>query len=191
MDGYTDGDYKVVTQMVPTIRYKSVDTCKAAAEQCQPDFILCRSSGGAQILQWNVLLLTAMTSAFRTMEATNLEDEPVVADGPSAYFATLPIKNIVNALHQNGIPAKVSNTAGTFVCNHLMYGVCHYAAQKAILRRALCTFRTSAIPSWWINQINQAWLVETVRATLETIVHVLAHGESYKAQDINYTTPHE
>jgi len=49
---------------------------------------------------------------------------------PSAYFATLPIKNIVNALHQNGIPAKVSNTAGTFVCNHLMYGVCHYAAQK-------------------------------------------------------------
>ncbi len=41
-----------------------------------------------------------------------------------------PLKNIVNALHQNGIPAKVSNTAGTFVCNHLMYGVCHYAAQK-------------------------------------------------------------
>ena len=44
MDGYTDGDYKVVTQMVPTIRYKSVDTVKAAAEQCQPDFILCVSS---------------------------------------------------------------------------------------------------------------------------------------------------
>ena len=45
MDGYTDGDYKVVTQMVPTIRYKSVDTVKAAAEACQPDFhSMCRSS---------------------------------------------------------------------------------------------------------------------------------------------------
>ena len=117
---------------------------------------MCRSSWGAQILQWNVLLLTAMTSAFQTMEATQPEDEPVVSDGPSAYFATLPIKNIVNALHQNGIPAKVSNTAGTFVCNHLMYGVCHYAAQKAILRRASCTFRTCH-PKWWINQINQVW----------------------------------
>ncbi len=74
MDGYTDGDYKVVTQMVPTIRYKSVDTVKAAAEECQPDFILCVGQAGvAQILQWNALLLTAMTSAFRTMEATNLK----------------------------------------------------------------------------------------------------------------------
>ena len=74
MDGYTDGDYKVVTQMVPTVRYTSVDTVKAAAEECQPDFILCVGpAGGAQILQWNVLLLTAMTSAFQTMEATNLK----------------------------------------------------------------------------------------------------------------------
>ena len=47
MDGYTDGDYKVVTQMVPTVRYTSVDTVKAAAEQCQPDFILCVGQAGA------------------------------------------------------------------------------------------------------------------------------------------------
>lgn len=72
MDGYTDGDYKVVTQMVPTIRYKSVDTVKAAAEQCQPDFILC---GVKQvvvlILQWNALLLTATIFASQIMGATN------------------------------------------------------------------------------------------------------------------------
>ena len=48
MDGYTDGDYKVVTQMVPTVRYKSVDTVKAAAEQCQPDFILCVGQAGSR-----------------------------------------------------------------------------------------------------------------------------------------------
>lgn len=70
-----------------------------------------------------------------------------------------------------------------------MYGVCHYAAQKAISKRASCIFRTCH-PKWWINK-QPSMAVETVRATLETIVHVLAHGESYKAQDINYTTPHE
>ncbi|MBF1269768.1 MAG: pyroglutamyl-peptidase I, partial [Oribacterium parvum] len=58
----------------------------------------------------------------------------VVADGPSAYFATLPIKNIVNALHQNGIPAKVSNTAGTFVYNHLMYGVLYYLDKRPVIK---------------------------------------------------------
>ena len=87
--------------------------------------------------------------------------------------ATLPIKNIVNALHQNGIPAKVSNTAGTFVCNHFDVWRRHYAAQKAILRRALRTFRTLH-PKLWINQNQPSMAVETVRATLETIVHVLA-----------------
>ena len=118
------------------------------------------------------------------------EDEPVVSDGPSAYFATLPIKNIVNALHQNGIPAKVSNTAGTFVCNHLMYGVCHYAAQKGNIKAGF--MHIPYLPSQVVDKPNQpSMAVETVRATLETIVHVLAHGENYKAQDINYTTPHE
>ncbi len=61
--------------------------------------------------------------------------------------------------------------------------------QKAILRRALCT---SILAIQVVDKPNQpSMAVETVRATLETIVHVLAHVESYKAQDINYTTPHE
>ena len=48
------------------------------------------------------------------------------------------------------------------------------------------------LPSQVVDKPNQpSMAVETVRATLETIVHVLAHGENYKAQDINYTTPHE
>lgn len=102
----------------------------------------------------------------------------------------MPIKNIVNALHQASIPAKVSNTAGTFVCNHLMYGVCYYAAQKGNIKAGF--MHIPYLPSQVVDKPNQpSMAVETVRATLETIVHVLAHGESYKAQDINYTTPHE
>ncbi len=86
MDGYTDGDYKVVTQMVPTIRYKSVDTVKAAAEQCQPDFILCvgQAGGQAQILQWNALLLTVTISRIPDNGGNQPEDESVVADRPGA-----------------------------------------------------------------------------------------------------------
>ena len=161
MEGYTDGDYKVVTQMVPTVRYKSVETAIAAAEQCKPDY-----------------------------EGNQPSDEPVVADGPNAYFATLPIKNIVNALHQAEIPAKVSNTAGNLVCNHIMYGVLHYAAQKGNVKAGF--MHIPYLPSQVVNKPDQpSMAVQTVRATLETIVHVLAHGESYEAQQITYTTPHE
>src|SRR5262245_17787407 len=52
-------------------------------------------------------------------------DEPVVADGPAAYFATLPVKACVAAVRDAGLPASVSHTAGTFLCNHVFYGLMH------------------------------------------------------------------
>ncbi|PHM58904.1 pyroglutamyl-peptidase I [Xenorhabdus sp. KK7.4] len=57
-------------------------------------------------------------------------DTPIIAGGPAAYFSSLPIKAMVRALNISGIPATVSQTAGTFVCNHVMYGLLHYLTQK-------------------------------------------------------------
>jgi len=59
-------------------------------------------------------------------------DMPVVAGAPAAYFATLPIKAIVRDLRAGGVPASVSNTAGTFVCNHLFYGLMHRIATRPV-----------------------------------------------------------
>ena len=53
-------------------------------------------------------------------------DRPIVPGGPTAIFATLPIKAMVTAMQEAGISAAVSNSAGTFVCNHLMYRVLHH-----------------------------------------------------------------
>lgn len=63
-------------------------------------------------------------------------DVAIVAGGPAAYFSTLPIKAIVQALKHRGIPAAVSQTAGTYVCNHVFYGLMHYAAQENTIERA-------------------------------------------------------
>ena len=63
-------------------------------------------------------------------------DEAVVGGAPAAYFCTLPIKAMVAAIVKKKIPAEVSNTAGTFVCNHLIFGVLHHIAVKQYLIRA-------------------------------------------------------
>ena len=63
-------------------------------------------------------------------------DTAIRADGPAAYFSTLPIKAIVAALQAKEIPAAVSQTAGTFVCNHVFYGLMHLAAQTPKIKRA-------------------------------------------------------
>jgi pyroglutamyl-peptidase len=55
-------------------------------------------------------------------------DAAIVADGPVAYFATLPIKAIVRAMRERGLVAGVSQTAGTFVCNHVFFGLMHHTA---------------------------------------------------------------
>ena len=61
-------------------------------------------------------------------------DTPVVAGGPAAYFSTLPIKGMVAALQQAGWPAAVSQTAGTYVCNHVFYGLMHSLRRRRSVR---------------------------------------------------------
>ena len=57
------------------------------------------------------------------------KDAPIRADGPAAYFSTLPVREMIAAMKEAGVPASLSNTAGTFVCNHLMYGLLDHLAR--------------------------------------------------------------
>lgn len=64
------------------------------------------------------------------------DDQAIRADGPDAYFCTVPIKAMVAAMQKAGAPAEISNSAGTFVCNHLIYGVLHHLASSGSASRA-------------------------------------------------------
>ena len=61
-------------------------------------------------------------------------DVPVVRGGPVAYWSTLPVKAIVAVLQERGVPAAVSQTAGTFVCNHVFYGLMHALRRRRGVR---------------------------------------------------------
>ncbi|MBU3715626.1 MAG: pyroglutamyl-peptidase I [Candidatus Nanopelagicaceae bacterium] len=60
------------------------------------------------------------------------KESKTVAGGPDAYFTTLPIKNLVEKLNENRIPASISLSAGTFVCNHIFYAMQHHCLDKSI-----------------------------------------------------------
>lgn len=59
-------------------------------------------------------------------------DSEIISGGPSAYFSTLPVKDIVNTLDADGVPAEISMTAGTFVCNHVFYAMQHHCVGRNI-----------------------------------------------------------
>ncbi len=68
------------------------------------------------------------------------QDAPVVPGGPAAYYTTLPIRAMVKAMRRNGVPSDISDTAGTFGCNLLMYSVLHHIAQGGLrIRRGLAS----------------------------------------------------
>ena len=69
-------------------------------------------------------------SGFPDNEGNAPQDEKIYADGPDAYFATIPIKAMVKKMMDNGVPASVSNTAGTYVCNDLMYHLLYQLAHE-------------------------------------------------------------
>lgn len=118
---------------VPVTRYESIDTVVAAIETHQPDVVLSvgLGAGRAAITPERVAI---NIDDFRIADNNGNQpiDVPIVSDGPDAYFSTLPIKAITVTLQQQGIPCQVSNTAGTFVCNHLFYGVQHYLRGSGI-----------------------------------------------------------
>lgn len=124
---------EVVICQVPVTRYESIDTVVKAIEQYQPDIVITvgQAAGRAAITPERVAI---NVDDFRIPDNGGHQpiDEPVVQDGPDAYFTTLPIKAMTNALQKASIPCQVSNTAGTFVCNHLFYGIQHYLRDKSV-----------------------------------------------------------
>ena len=125
------GGVEIVKVVVPTVFHKSIDTVAAAIEKEKPDAVLCiGQAGGRYDLTPERVAINCDDARIKDNEGNQPIDAPVFADGEPAYFAKLPIKAMVAAIRAQGIPSSVSNSAGTFVCNHLMYGVLYTLAKK-------------------------------------------------------------
>jgi pyroglutamyl-peptidase len=109
----------------------------AAIERDDPAVvILLGQAGGRACLSVERVAINVDDARIADNAGLQPVDEPVAPAGPAAYFATVPIKAMTAAIRDAGIPAEVSNSAGTFVCNHLFYGVLHYLAASGRDARA-------------------------------------------------------
>lgn len=100
-------------------------------EKEKPDAVLCiGQAGGRYDLTPERVAININDARIPDNEGNQPLDGPVFEDGDTAYFSTLPIKAMVKEIRAAGVPASISNSAGTFVCNHLMYGVLYTLAKK-------------------------------------------------------------
>ncbi len=118
---------------VPTVFYRSVELVVRKIDEFCPDaVIMIGQAGGRDKITPERVAINVSDARIADNEGQMPCDEPIVPGAPAAYFATLPIKEIVRVLGDAGLPAAVSNSAGTFVCNHLMYGILHYIAERGL-----------------------------------------------------------
>ena len=116
---------------IPTVFYQSAEILETEIVRYQPDVVLCiGQAGGRASLTPERVAINQDDARIPDNQGNQPIDTPIRLDGEAAYFSTLPIKAIVQAIKEVGLPATVSNTAGTFVCNHLMYQVLYLADKK-------------------------------------------------------------
>ncbi|ARZ71263.1 Pyrrolidone-carboxylate peptidase [Streptomyces albireticuli] len=122
---------EVVGVQLPCVFGGALDALRAAVADADPDVVLCvGQAGGRPDLTVERVAVNIDDAVIPDNAGARPVDEPVVPGGPAAYFATLPVKACVAAVREAGLPASVSQTAGTFVCNHVFYGLMHLAATE-------------------------------------------------------------
>lgn len=122
---------------VPTVFGRSAELAAEKIREIRPDAVICvGQAGGRSAVTPERVAINLMDAGIPDNEGQMPVDEPVVPGGENALFSTLPVKKITRAIEKAGVPAQLSNTAGTFVCNQLLYGVLHYCREHCPETRA-------------------------------------------------------
>ena len=116
---------------IPVVFGKGPEAVDKAIDEVQPDLVLCvGQAGGRAKITPEFVGINYADARIPDNDGNQPVAERIAADGPDAYFATLPVKAMVQAMAEAGVPAEVSYTAGTYVCNDVMYSLLHTLATK-------------------------------------------------------------
>ena len=122
---------EIIKVELPTVYGKCAEVLESAIEQHKPDAVLCvGQAGGRSVLSIEKVAINLAEARIPDNAKQQPSDEAIIEGAPAAYFTNLPVKAMVKNCKSHGIPSNISYTAGTFVCNDIMYRLLHMIAQK-------------------------------------------------------------
>ena len=133
LDGWSGPGFAVVARQLPCVFGTALDVLRESIAGVKPDIVIAvGQAGGRSEMSLERVAINVDDASIRDNAGNQPVDTPIAADGPAAYFTTLPVKAIVKALRLRGFPSGVSQTAGTFVCNHVFYGLMHQTVGQSV-----------------------------------------------------------
>lgn len=141
LDGELIEGYTLVAAQIPTAFTGATQELIRLLKQHQPILGICvGQAGGRSALSLERVAINIQDARIADNTGAQPIDVPSDPGGPAAYFSTLPIKAMMRALTDAGLAAEVSQTAGTFVCNHVFYGLMHALAKQKGKHKAIGGF---------------------------------------------------
>ena len=121
------GDFAIYKRMIPTVFGAAAEAVLEEAEKVVPNVILCvGQAGGRDAVTPERIAVNIRDARIADNAGNQPKGEFVAKDGPAAYFATVPVEKMAQAIREVDIPATVSNSAGAFVCNDVLYTLLHH-----------------------------------------------------------------
>ena len=122
---------EIIKMQIPTVVGKSIEKIHQKMKELQPDLVISVGQAGGRFGVTPERVAINITDArIPDNEGNQPIDEPIFSDGPAAYFSNLPVKAMVQAIKDAGYPSVLSNSAGTYICNHVMYGILYYIEKE-------------------------------------------------------------
>ena len=166
LDGWSGDGFIVVARELPCVFGDAAEALRGFVDALRPDLVIAvGQAGGRPEISVERIAINVDDARIPDNAGRQPVDVPIVADGPAAWFTTLPIKAIVAAIRARGIKAGVSQTAGTFVCNHLFYALMHHLRGQAV--------KAGFIHVPFLPEQAAAWPEPAPAMTLEDIVTAL------------------
>lgn len=135
LNGCVIGGYRVVGELLPCVFGAALVELKKLLKANRPALVICTGqAGGRSGITPERVAINVDDARIPDNAGQRPAGRPVVRGGPAAYWSTLPFHAIAAALEAKGIAATVSQTAGTFVCNHVFYGLMHALRQTRAVR---------------------------------------------------------
>jgi pyroglutamyl-peptidase len=181
LQGKRIAGHRVVAAQLPTVFGDALRVLRRLLTEHRPVLVLCTGqAAGRRALSLERVAINVNDARIADNEGAQPVDTPVIASGPAAYFSSLPIKAMLAALERAGVRAEVSQTAGTFVCNHVFYGLMHELATRRGFKRV----RGGLVHVPWLPEQGQPSmpLDEIVQGLKVAIRSALATGADIRKQ---------
>jgi pyroglutamyl-peptidase len=133
LDGWSGDGFRVEVRELPCVFGRAAKALCAFVDEVRPDIaIAVGQAGGRPEISVERIAINVDDARILDNAGQQPVDVPIVEDGPAAYFTNLPIKAMVAAMREQGLKAGVSQTAGTFVCNHVFYALMHHVRGQSV-----------------------------------------------------------